>query len=187
MRNQLVIRSTTKAQSDDGYHVDLSCVETRKVLWWRCLSFEVRYVCVGGVCTWMMSIKIEFDEFLVKAKLHIFVHFHNLCHHISHEQSPHTVNQPPKNELISFLMYQIFVQTIFELQIAFNGIKFHIFALLTEKDEYESIIIRQKGLNGFKGWTMALFGVNYLKIQKKLYQEVPFSHSTYHLRYYAND
>lgn len=53
-----------------------------------------------------------------------------------------TRNKNP--ETISFLMYQIFVQTIFELQIAFNGIKFHIFASYT-KDEYESIIHETKG------------------------------------------
>lgn len=57
----------------------------------------------------------------------------------------------PLNELISFIMYQIFVQTIFELQIAFNGIKFHISAFST-KDENESIIIP----NGANGWVERL-------------------------------
>lgn len=50
---------------------------------------------------------------------------------------------PKNNEMISFLMYQIFVQTIFELQIAFNGIKFHIFAKDTkEMNVYPSMRLK---------------------------------------------
>lgn len=45
-------------------------------------------------------------------------------------------------DLISVLMRQIFAQTIFELQIAFNGIKFHISASY-RMDECESIIALQ--------------------------------------------
>lgn len=64
-------------------------------------------------------------------------------------------------------MYQIFVQTIFELQIAFNGINFHIFACLT-KDGNESIM-RLKGVNGWvERLNRPLLAINYLKIQSLL-------------------
>lgn len=46
-------------------------------------------------------------------------------------------NRPKKqrNDIILNVPNICSAQTIFELQIAFNGIKFHIFALVTERDE----------------------------------------------------
>lgn len=77
---------------------------------------------------------IERDEAAIELGGVYYYPYHGevwICVFLALAHTHRDVCQPstPKKELDIILNVPIFVQTIFELQIAFNGIKFHIFPL----------------------------------------------------------
>lgn len=151
--------------------------------WRHCKGFQVYQVVIGS------TLALNLDKYHEK-KNWWFDGYHTNYHgdwakevFIIPCEVSESVLESPKSDLISFLMYQIFVQTIFELQIAFNGIKFHISAFLT-KDEHESIIMDQRVSRAGNEWVERFNrlwpSINYLKTQKLVKTVGPFSHSKAH-------